>query len=63
MLESSSFLLAFLFGLLFGGVLESMAEVWFGLETRNDPLFIAVGAVGGTVLALSAAATVMQPPM
>jgi hypothetical protein len=40
-----------------------MAEVWFGLETRNDPLFIAVGAVGGTVLALSAAATVMQPPM
>ena len=63
MLDSSMFLLVFLFGLLFGGVLGSMVSEVLFRDTNNDPLFIAIGAVGGTILALSAAATAMPPPL
>jgi hypothetical protein len=64
MLESSFFLLAFLSGSLLGSVLGGMvSEVVFGVETRNDRFFITGGAIGGTVLALSAAAVSLPGPL
>ncbi len=63
MLESSFFLLAVLSGLLLGGVIGGMlSEIVFGLETRNDRLCIAGGAIGGTILALSAVAIAAPAP-
>lgn len=63
-IESSLFLLAFLIGLLFGGTLGGMlSEIAFGMETRNDRLCITMGAVGGVILALSTAGTLMPPPL
>jgi hypothetical protein len=63
MLESTFFLLAFLSGLLLGATTGGMiSELVFGMETRNDRLCITMGAVGGVILALSTAGTLMQPP-
>jgi len=63
MLESSFFLLAVLSGLLLGGVIGGMiSEIVFGLETRNDRLFIAGGAISGTILAVSAVAIAAPAP-
>jgi hypothetical protein len=64
MLESTLFPLTLLSGLLVGAVLGGkVAELMFGLETRADPFFIAGGAMGGTILALSAAAIALAHPL